>query len=78
MTMKRLKKERKQIILINVFWLCLFVFSIYSNKFNIIENLDSLILLAVFEIIILIAYFDNKKGIKNMEKIIEKYEAKEK
>lgn len=78
MTMKRLKKERKQIILINVFWLCLFVFSIYSNKFNIIENLDSLILLAVFEIIILIAYFDNKKGIKNMEKIIEKYEKKEK
>lgn len=78
MTMKRLKKERKQIILINVFWLCLFVFSIYSNKFNIIENLDSLILLAVFEIIILIAYFDNKKGIKNMEKIIEKYETKEK
>lgn len=67
--MEQLKKERKQIILANLFCLLLLIFSIVKAD----GDFSGSMFLGIIEIILLIAYFDNRKGIRHYEKILKLY-----
>lgn len=72
--MEQLKKEKIQIILVNIFCFSLFSLTIFVSIKNdeLVANLGTLILFGIIQAIMLIAYFDNKKDIRDYEKIIER------
>lgn len=73
-TMEQLKKEKIQIILVNIYWFLLFSYSIFVSIKNdeLIANLGILILFGIIQAMVFAAYFGNKKNIRDYEKIIER------
>lgn len=62
--MNQLKKERLQIILVNLATLVMFAICLLING---IHYIGTYIIFGIFEIIFIIAFLDNLKGIKNYE-----------
>lgn len=62
--MNQLKKERLQIILVNLATLVMFVICLFVNG---IHYIGTYIIFGIFEVIFIIAFLDNHKGIKDYE-----------
>ncbi|MGQ2679839.1 hypothetical protein ACT6DD_08855 [Campylobacter jejuni] len=71
--MDKLLKERRIIIFGNLFCIFILVFSTCINWNNLSMLIPAWIVISILEIILIIAYFDNKKGIKNYKNNIELY-----
>lgn len=71
--MNELLKERRIIIFGNLLCIFILVFSTCINWSNLSRLIPSWIVISILEIILIIAYFDNKKGIKNYRKNLELY-----
>lgn len=71
--MDKLLKERKIIIFGNLFCTFILVFSTYFNWGNLLMLAPACIVIGILEIIFIIAYFGNKKGIKNYKNNIKVY-----
>lgn len=63
--MDKLLKERRIIIFGNLFCIFILVFHTCINWSNLSRLIPAWIVISILEIILIIAYFDNKKGIKN-------------
>lgn len=62
--MNQLKKERLLIILMNVATLVLFIIVLILQGIN---NIGCYVIFGIFEVIFIIAFLDNHKGIKDYE-----------
>ncbi|EJW3077779.1 hypothetical protein OBY41_001655 [Campylobacter jejuni] len=71
--MNKLLKERRIIIFGNLFCIFILAFSTCINWNNLSMLIPAWIVISILEIILIIAYFDNKKGIKNYKNNIELY-----
>ncbi|ELF7271630.1 hypothetical protein QRJ90_001647 [Campylobacter coli] len=71
--MDKLLKERRIIIFGNL--LCIFILVFYTciHWSNLSRLIPAWIVISILEIILIIAYFNNKKSIKNYSKNIELY-----
>ncbi|EOJ2492228.1 hypothetical protein ACM1LV_001551 [Campylobacter jejuni] len=71
--MDKLLKERRIIIFGNLFCIFILVFFTYINWNNLSMLIPAWIVISILEIILMIAYFDNKKDIQNYKNNIELY-----
>lgn len=71
--MDKLLKERRIIIFGNLLCIFILVFSTCINWGNLLILIPAWIVISILEIILIIAYFNNKKGIKNYRKNLELY-----
>lgn len=69
--MNQLKKERMQIILVNLATLILFILCLILQG---IDNIYCYVIFGIFEVIFIIAFLDNCKGIKNYRDYEENYQ----
>lgn len=73
--MEKLKKERKQIVFVNLLFLWSLLLALLTNPFT-IKNLSSFVLLGFIQIMAIIAYFNNKKDIKHLKELEDKIKNK--
>ncbi|WP_144600728.1 hypothetical protein [Campylobacter coli] len=71
--MDKLLKERRIIIFGNLICVFILIFYIYIHWSNLSMLIPGWIVISILEIILIIAYFNNKKGIKNYRNNIELY-----
>lgn len=71
--MDKLLKERRIIIFGNLLCCFILVFHTYVNWDKLLILVPAWIVVGILEIILIIAYFDNKRGIKYYKKIHEFY-----
>lgn len=71
--MDKLLNERRIIIFGNLFCIFILVFFAYINWNNLLMLIPAWIVISILEIILIIAYLNNKKSIKNYKNNIELY-----